>query len=220
MHLVRRLILVATLLAVPLCFADKPEDWLPITQQDLQMKEVPGKPGAPAVQLFYEQFDDDASFFEFIYHRIKILNDKGKDFARVEVPVISGFSVVDLKARVIHPDGKIIEFTDKPLDQTVIKGHGVKIHTKTILLPEVTVGSIIEYKYKITWEPYFVIDSLWVLKHNLYTVKELFRIKPYRGPLDVQGGRLTYAYLNIVTGGIAPEKRRPPGTPAREHACI
>ncbi|MGZ7090645.1 MAG: hypothetical protein ACXVKH_14350, partial [Candidatus Angelobacter sp.] len=35
------------------------EDWLPITQHDLEMKQVPGSPGADAVQLYYADFIND-----------------------------------------------------------------------------------------------------------------------------------------------------------------
>lgn len=36
------------------------EDWLPITQQDLQIKEVPGNPAASAIQLYYSDLIDDS----------------------------------------------------------------------------------------------------------------------------------------------------------------
>src|SRR5438270_4258236 len=35
------------------------EDWLPITQHDLEMKQVPGNPGADAIQLYYADFIND-----------------------------------------------------------------------------------------------------------------------------------------------------------------
>jgi hypothetical protein len=206
MHLIRRFILATALLAGSSCFADKAEDWLPITQQDLQLKEVPGKPGSAAVQLFYEDFDDDGASSSFFYHRIKVLTDQGRQFADVEIPLGNGFSVVDLKARTIHPDGKIVDFTAKPFDTTLVKAHGVRIHAKKFTLAEVTVGSIIEYKYRITWEAHIVRDTLWVLQQDLFTVKELFRIKPYRGPLDIQGARQSYAYLNMVNESV-PQKK-------------
>jgi hypothetical protein len=42
---------------------DKPEDWLPITQQDLSIKDVPNDPGANAIQLYMSYYkDEDAGF--------------------------------------------------------------------------------------------------------------------------------------------------------------
>src|SRR6267142_4606640 len=71
------------LLSLPL-FAQK-EDWLPVAKEDLQLKQVPGDPGAPAIQLYYANYIDDSQDYEFIYHRIKILNESGKQYADVEI---------------------------------------------------------------------------------------------------------------------------------------
>src|SRR5579859_6215783 len=49
------------------------EDWQPITRQDLEMKQVPGNPGADAVQLYYADFINDQQETEFFYVRIKVL---------------------------------------------------------------------------------------------------------------------------------------------------
>src|SRR5919109_3041655 len=98
------------------------QDWLPITPAELQMKDSPGKPGAPAVLLFYADYQDDNESYDFIYRRIKILNEKGRDYADVEIPYLrSGGSIADLKARTIHPDGSIVEFKGKPFDKIVVK---------------------------------------------------------------------------------------------------
>ena len=56
----------------------------------------------------------------------------------------------------------------------------IKFLAKTFTMPDVTVGSIIEYKYKIDW-PGIIIDNSWTIQHELYTVKESFRMKPYIG---------------------------------------
>src|ERR1700674_494152 len=80
-------------------FAQK-EDWLPITQQDQQVKEVPGTPGASEIQLYYADFINDNKGSEFIYRRIKILTEKGlrpapEGYADVEIPMFPGFTVSD-----------------------------------------------------------------------------------------------------------------------------
>ncbi len=150
------------------------EDWLPITQQDLQYKEVPGAPGTAAVQLYYANYIVDSAPYEFIYHRIKILNESGKSQADVEIRVDPGTSLGNLKARTIHPDGSIVEFTGKPFEKTVIKGRGFKFIAKTFTFPEVTVGSIIEYKYRLN----DYTSDYWVLQHDLFTVHEKFAFHP------------------------------------------
>ncbi|HEY6251505.1 MAG TPA: DUF3857 domain-containing protein [Candidatus Angelobacter sp.] len=164
------------------------EGWQPITPQDLQIKEVPGDLGASAVQLYYADFIDDNLHSEFLYSRIKVLNDKGKKYADVEIPILPDSSIADLKARTIHPDGKIIEFSGKPFQKTIIKGQGVKYLAKTFTLPEVTVGSIIEYKFLVLMPEGVIYDNSWTIQHDLYTVKESFRMKAYSGELETKHG--------------------------------
>ena len=178
---------------------DKFDDWRPIEQWELQFKDVPGDAGAPAIQLYYGFTRDDTSQFEFIYRRIKVLNDKGKKYADVEIELGQETQLADLKARTIHPDGKITDFNDRVFDKTIFKSRGGKILGKAFTFPDVTVGSIVEYKYRLTWKGGFVYDSAWLLQHPLFTAKEEFRFKPYLGPLvtkDGIGGRVAMVYLN------------------------
>src|SRR5689334_6349796 len=138
-------------------FAQK-EDWLPITPQDLQYKEVPSNKGAAAVRLYYAQYINDNTASCFFYERIKLLNEKalagGRSYADVEIPIftIGDFveDITDLKARTIKPDGSIMEFSGKPFEKVVFKGRGNKVTVKAFSMPEVSVGSIIEYKYRAT----------------------------------------------------------------------
>src|SRR5215831_7009009 len=117
MRMFRCCILFFCVMSAPLSFAQK-EDWQPITPQDLQVKEVPGEPGAAAIQLYYANFIDDVTGTEFIYHRIKIFTEKGKKWADVEIQAGTGLSIKDLKARTIKPDGSIVDFTGKPFEKT------------------------------------------------------------------------------------------------------
>ena len=150
------------------------EDWLPVTPEDLQVKEVPGDPGASAIQLYYANYIDDSAGYEFEYHRIKILTESGKKYADVEITAGVNLDVGNLKARTIHPDGSIVEFTGKPFDKTIFKGRGIKWNAKTFTMPDVTVGSIIEYKYKVK---NYTSDT-WILQHDLYTLREYFTFQP------------------------------------------
>jgi hypothetical protein len=196
MRQLRYIALFACLVSSSLSFGQK-EDWIPITSQDQQMKEVPGNPGASAVLLYFADFIDDTNNTEFFYHRVKLLNEKGiKEHGNVEITVPSGLSVSDLKARTIHADGKIIEFTGKPLEQTVYKGKGIKFRAKTLQLPEVTVGSIIEYKYKIRGDENTVrTHNYWSIQHSLFTVKENLVFKAYTGNLANMDGGTQVMYV-------------------------
>ncbi|HZE80133.1 MAG TPA: DUF3857 domain-containing protein [Candidatus Polarisedimenticolia bacterium] len=183
------------------------EDWQPITQHDMEMKQVPGNPGADAVQLYYADFINDQEQTEFFYHRIKVLNEKGKSHADVELIVPPEGSISSLKARTIQADGRITEFTGKPFQKTVIKTRGVKVLAMAFTMPEVNVGSIIEYKYKIDW-PWIITNNSWTIQHELYTVKESFRMKPYSGGLEgFENGYQVAALYSHMPNNIKPVQK-------------
>lgn len=196
-------------LAGSMAFAQK-ESWLPIAPEDLQVKEVPGDPGAAAIQLYYAHYIDDNLHSQFFYHRIKVLNDKGTRYADVEIPIfIPNSSITDLKARTIHPDGKIIDFSGKAFEKTIIKGQGIKYLAKSFTLPEVTVGSIIEYKYLVMMPEHEIYNNHWTIQHDLYTVKESFSIKAYKGQLETKHGGDTQLQIVFgnMPGDLKPQKK-------------
>ncbi|HEY7405698.1 MAG TPA: DUF3857 and transglutaminase domain-containing protein [Candidatus Angelobacter sp.] len=196
-----RLLLFLAFWLVPLaCFAGKDnekfDDWRPVEPWETQIKDVPGNPGAPAIQLYYGLTRDDPAQFEFVYKRIKILNEKGKDreYSDVQIELWPDIQLADLKARTIHPDGKIIDFGGHVFDKTIVKARGFKISGKSFSFADVTVGSILEYKYRLTWKSDTLPYTLWFLQHNLFTSKEEFRFRAYRVI-----GRIAYAYLNQLS---------------------
>jgi len=74
-------------------------------------------------------------------------------------------------------------------------------------MPEVNVGSIIEYKYKIQW-PGIITDNYWTIQHALYTVKESFRMKPYSGGLEgFENGYQVAALYSHMPKNIKPVQK-------------
>jgi len=134
------------------------------------MTSEPKAPGAPAVILFREVDRDDTDYGskEDNYVRIKILTEEGRKYADIEIPYLKDAeNIVNLKARSIRPDGTIANFEGKPFDKTIVKARGLKYQAKTLTLPDVQVGSVIEYLYtdKFAW----LRDSQWILSHELFT---------------------------------------------------
>ena len=197
MRILRPCLLVLCCFVSLTSFAQK-EDWLPVTSQDLQYKEVPGNKGASAVRLYHAQYINDNTSSWFIYDRIKILNDKavnpdsrGKTYADVEIPLFNFDDIVetitDLKARTIKPDGTIVEFSGKPFEKVIFKSRGNKISVKAFSMPEVSVGSIVEYKYRRTYSApgYSMVKIFapgeWDIQSELHTVKESLYYQPFDG---------------------------------------
>ena len=114
------------------------------------MTSLPEAPGAPAV-ILYRQVDRDDSARtgnEYNYVRIKILTEEGRKHADVEIPYLREQGTIGgLRARTVRPDGSVANFEGKAFDKTIVKAKGVKYLAKTFTLPDVQVGSIIEYHY-------------------------------------------------------------------------
>lgn len=177
-----RHLLLGWLLCAPFLCVGQSYDWIPLTQQDFQFKDVPGNAAAAAVLLYhadYITYVSDYDQSEFVYNRIKVLTEAGKSQANIEIPLAPWIKIHDLKARTIHPDGSISDFTARPFEKVILKGRDFKYLAETFALPNVSVGSIIEYKYRL--ESSWVHSDHWELEHDLFTVREHFLFK-HAGP--------------------------------------
>lgn len=199
-----RPLVCSLLLLFPLMCLGQRDAWLPITEQEKSMQEVPGSPGADAIQLYYSQDIDDNSHnnnAEWDYRRIKILTEKGKDRADIQILVPTDFHVQELKARTIHPDGSIVDFTGKPFDKVIAKGNGFNYQAKSFTFPEVTVGSIIEYRYKLDYPADLIPYHVWEIQHDIYTLKQRFKLRAYTGLIqNVEGLSGVSASYNLPPG--------------------
>lgn len=189
--------------------------WLPITQQDFSINEVPNDPGADAIQLYMSYYKDDDAKFISVYKRIRILRESGLKRADVEVPIEPGQSLKELAARTIHPDQKIVDFTGKPFEKVIIKGRGIKFVAQAFTLPDVTVGSIVEYRYVIALPPHVVSSiSAWPMQGDLFTLKEDLRFRAFQGLVTVPSewgnimprSRVSYSYLNQIDPNVPQRK--------------
>jgi hypothetical protein len=179
--------LLAVFLPVrPVAAGDK-EDWKPIDPADLALKDNPASPGANAMILYREAFvnekyaSTDGSYI-YNYYRIKIFTQKGADDqADVEIPFFKDTSdIKDIHARTIKPDGSIVNFEGKPFEKTIVKQSGEKYLAKTLTLPDVKPGCIVEYKYRVQYQKEALYDENWVLSSDLFTREGNFSILPYQ----------------------------------------
>jgi len=116
------------------------------TAEELKMTADPKAPGAAAVYLYREDVTDDNTHIRSYYERIKVLTEKGMELATVQIPYMQGIdSVTDIEGRTIHADGTVIPLTAKPTDLMDVKSKDYQRNTVTFTLPNVEVGSILEY---------------------------------------------------------------------------
>jgi hypothetical protein len=166
------------------------QDWPPVTDGELGMKDCPQHPGAPAVFLYRELISDENNFTVSLYCRLKILTPAGKERANIEIPFVKGSSKIeDLKARVVQPNGTVTPFAGQVFEKTAIRAGGYKVKVMSFALPGVDVGSIIDYRYKRV--PGGDGSSS---KKGLETLEEMMgpREKPREGGIDTQTGLLFF----------------------------
>src|ERR1017187_9923324 len=75
----------------------------PPSAEELKMTDDPKAPGAAAVYLYREDITDESDHSHSIYERIKVLTEKGKELATIQIPYLQGVSsVTDIQGRTIH----------------------------------------------------------------------------------------------------------------------
>jgi hypothetical protein len=176
------------------------DDWQPINPEELKMTSVAEASGAAAVVLYRQVDRDDVANHEYNYMRVKILTEEGLKYANVEIPYFNeNQDVHGLKARTIRPDGSVVNFEGKPIDKMIVKAKGIKYMAKVILLPDVQVGSIIEYHYMSQLKEHYVFDSHWILSNELFTRHAKFSLKPS------QYFPLRFIWQGLPNGTAAPK---------------
>ena len=155
------------------------DDWQPVLPEELKMTSEPKAPGAPAIYLYRQVDRNDQTGQENSYLRIKILTEEGRKNADVEIYFYKDLiEVRDIRARTIRPDGSIAEFDGKIYEKTIVKAKEVRFLAKTFTLPDVQVGSIIEYRFTQQWNPYLSFSSDWILSEELFTKHAKFSLRP------------------------------------------
>lgn len=148
--------------------------WGEVTQEELNYKQVDFDKEANAVILNekgYLSIGRDGYSLQ-ITRRIKILTEEGLKQANLSLDYYadSGIeNIVAIKGQTLNEvNGKTIA---SPIDSKEI--FDVKInelyHTKRMALPNVKVGSIIEYQYQLNSRSLYVIDA-WDFQHEIPVV--------------------------------------------------
>jgi hypothetical protein len=175
----------------------------PISPEELKMTSEPLAPGAPAI-ILYRQVDRDDNIHtphEDNHVRIKILTEEGRKYADLEIPFVKGgYDISLVHARTIRPDGSVVEFDGKVFEKPIEKSRGFKYMAKTLTLPNVQVGCIIEYSYTYDFKEYTLFDSHWILSQDLFTRDARFSLRPYTGDLSPYTVRWSWHDLPPGTG--------------------
>ena len=145
--------LCVLLLFVPAVFA---ENWRPIDPADLALKAGVVEKDADAEAIFWEvkvadEFEGGSLRTVFNHYlRIKIFTERGRESqSRIDIPYLNSWSIKDISARTVKPDGSIVELKKEDVfERTIVKANGLKIKAKSFAMPGVEPGAIIEYRYR------------------------------------------------------------------------
>ncbi len=185
----RCIFLSLSLLFTPYLPAFAGSDWTQPTPEQLKMTSDPAAPGADAVYLFVEDKVDDEHHFESFYAQIKVLTEKGKEeLSEIELPIYaSGFvgrylqatgSEAGIEGRTIEPDGTVVPFTGRPYEKEVVKLNGLTFKEKVFSLPDVQVGSILEYRWTFNYGQYSLNPPDWSVQRRFFVHKAHYHFTP------------------------------------------
>jgi hypothetical protein len=184
------------------------------TAEELKMTSDPKAPGADAVYLYLEETEDDDKSFRTLYVRIKVLTEKGKELATVQIGhqqnvatskniSVGHFEVAAISARTIHPDGTVIPLAaGQAADLMSVKSGANQVNTMTFNLPSVEVGSILEYRYQLRYDRFFYPPH-WQIQQPYFVHKAHYVFLPffvYRSTgAGIGGGYMVGGHGQILT---------------------
>ena len=147
------------------------DEWQPISPEELQMKREPKAPTAAAIYLYRQVDRNDADS-----QRVHLLAHQDPDRRRSQVrerrdPLHQGLEHAFAGCRRASSirTAASSEFDGTVYEKPLIKARGVKMMSKSFTLPNVEVGSIIEYRYRKSMPMGWAFNSRWLLSDELFT---------------------------------------------------
>jgi len=204
--------------------------WSAIDPSDLKLEDNPKLPGAQAMVLDYWHDINNLQSNETVRIRIKVFRDQGTKYANVEIPYLSKYvQVEDIRARTVSPQGLSTDFNGGVIENEMLKAKPYKLNAKTLILPNVQVGTIIEYTYRLHWKSgfpdlvknssrYVIIEPIAHLAGNWEVQRDLFVRRAHLTLHAYPGGA-----LRDLTVGLSKDPgliRDPDGTLHIEYANI
>jgi hypothetical protein len=192
------------------------QSWIQPTPEELKMTAEPLAPDAAAIYLLRDERADDKLHMHSLSVRMKVLTEEGKKYADVELlyDQSRSFSIRSVEGRTIHSDGTVIPFNGKPYEKLVERTRTETYKAKVFTLPDVQVGSILEYRYVLAYEDNLVVAPEWYIQQPLYVRKAHYQFTPSdRLILGEHGGSTeSLAYTPALPKGVEVKESLAPTT--------
>lgn len=160
-------------------------NWDEISQEELSSTECSFDPDAAAEVLFKETiYDLDERNVRIIktHLRTKVYEESALDRARrTKFWYSTYFKTQGINARVVKPDGSYIEVDkDDIVSEMERRSNGNNIRSTTISVPQVEVGDIVEYRYRLILDEGYYLPKDELKFQEQWPIRRLeLKMKPY-----------------------------------------
>lgn len=163
---------------------DEPAVWRPITPEEMQMKTPKVEADADAEAIFWEVRLDDKKYGKMSYShyvRVKIFTERGRErFSKMDIPFVKGKKVEGVAARVIKPDGTIVELKPEDIfEREIAKAGKARIQAKSFAVPGIEPGVIVEYQYTETIRGDSASGERLIFQRDIPLQKVTYYVRPY-----------------------------------------
>lgn len=167
-------------------FADEQVYWKPVSPAELQMKTPQVEPDADAEAIFWEVRLDDKKAGKLTYShyvRVKIFTERGREkFSKFDIPFLKGKKVEDVAARVIKPDGSIVQLQPGDIfERDILTVRKIKVKAKSFAVPGIEPGVIVEYQYRETIKGDSASGERLSFQRDIPMQRVTYYIRPYEG---------------------------------------
>jgi transglutaminase-like putative cysteine protease len=180
-------------------------EWRPVSPAELQMKAPLVEPGADAEAIFWEIKLDDKKYGKLSYShyvRVKIFTERGRErFSKMDIPFSKGKKVENVAARVIKPDGTIVELQPSDIfEREIATANKIRIKAKSFAVPGIEPGVIVEYQYTETFKGDSAGGERLVFQRDIPLQKVTYYVRPY------SNSTLTFHSYNMPETNFAKDK--------------
>lgn len=158
--------------------------WRPVTPDELQQKVPKVEADADAEAIFWEIRLDDKKFGKLVYShyvRVKIFTERGRErFSKMDIPFVKGRKIEGVAARVIRPDGSVVELKPEDIfEREIAKAGKAKVLAKSFAVPGIEPGVIVEYQYNEAIKGDSAGGERLVFQRDIPMQKVTYYVRPY-----------------------------------------
>lgn len=170
-------------------------EWKQITADELAQKIPKVEADADAEAIFWEVRLDDKKGGRLSYNhyvRVKIFTERGREkYSKFDIPFTKNRKIEDVAARVIKPDGTIIQLNPSDIfEREILKARKFRIQAKSFAIPSIDVGVIVEYQYREVVKGDSLHNERVFLQRDIPLQSLTYYFRPYAN------SRMTYKFFN------------------------